>query len=110
MCSKMLPGEEMQIYVRTNVRPHFDDNLGLVSELARYAYEVHYLPWQTCPGLTSSTRRASSTTLSVAESSPKTIRTHCSTRRDECWPAMELMKISSHFLRTCKEYDYCSNL
>ena len=22
MCSKMLPGEEMQIYVRTNVRPH----------------------------------------------------------------------------------------
>ena len=43
MCSKMLPGEEMQIYVRTNVRHHFDKNLGLVSELARYAYEVHYL-------------------------------------------------------------------
>ena len=28
MCSKMLPGEEMQIYVRTNVRHHFDKKLG----------------------------------------------------------------------------------
>jgi hypothetical protein len=29
--------------VRTNVRHHFDERLGVVSELARYAYEVHYL-------------------------------------------------------------------
>ncbi|MGZ9057640.1 MAG: hypothetical protein ACXW14_00185 [Burkholderiaceae bacterium] len=43
MCSKLLPGEEMQMYVRTNVRPHLDERLGLVSELARYTYEVHYL-------------------------------------------------------------------
>ncbi len=43
MCSKLLPGEEMQMYVRTNVRPHLDEKLGLVSELARYTYEVHYL-------------------------------------------------------------------
>jgi hypothetical protein len=49
MCSKMLPGEEMQIYVRTNVRHHFDKNLGLVSELARYAYEVHYLTLADLP-------------------------------------------------------------
>ena len=49
MCSKMLPGEEMQIYVRTNVRHHFDKNLGLVSELARYAYEVHYLALADLP-------------------------------------------------------------
>ncbi len=49
MCSKMLPGEEMQIYVRTNVRHHFDKNLGLVSELARYAYEVHYLALANLP-------------------------------------------------------------
>ena len=49
MCSKMLPGEEMQIYVRTNVRHHFDENLGLVSELARYAYEVHYLALANLP-------------------------------------------------------------
>ena len=49
MCSKMLPGEEMQIYVRTNVRHHFDENLGLVSELARYAYEVHYLALADLP-------------------------------------------------------------
>ena len=33
----------MQAYVRTNVRHHLDEHLGLVSELARYAYEVHYL-------------------------------------------------------------------
>jgi hypothetical protein len=33
----------MQAYVRTNVRHHMDENLGLVSELARYTYEVHYL-------------------------------------------------------------------
>jgi hypothetical protein len=33
----------MQAYVRTNVRHHLDERLGLVSELARYAYEIHYL-------------------------------------------------------------------
>ena len=49
MCSKLLPGEEMQIYVRTNVRPHFDEPLGLVSELARYTYEVHYLELADLP-------------------------------------------------------------
>jgi hypothetical protein len=49
MCSKMLPGEEMQAYVRTNVRHHFDKKLGLVSELARYAYEVHYLALADLP-------------------------------------------------------------
>ena len=49
MCSKMLPGEETQIYVRTNVRHHFDKNLGLVSELARYAYEVQYLALADLP-------------------------------------------------------------
>ena len=49
MCSKMLPGEEMQIYVRTNVRHHFDKKLGLVSELARYAYEVQYLALADLP-------------------------------------------------------------
>ena len=103
MCSKMLPGEEMQIYVRTNVRHHFDKKLGLVSELARYAYEVHYR-WPTCPGRTSSTHRASSTTLSIAESSPKTIRTPCSTPSDECLPAMKLTRQS--FPATV----YCSNL
>jgi hypothetical protein len=40
---RLLPGEEMQAYVRTNVRNHFSEALGVVSELARYAYEVHYL-------------------------------------------------------------------
>jgi hypothetical protein len=40
---RLLPAEEMQAYVRTNVRNHFDERLGVVSELARYAYEVHYL-------------------------------------------------------------------
>ncbi len=49
MCSKLLPGEEMQMYVRTNVRPHFDEKLGLVSELARYTYEVHYLALADLP-------------------------------------------------------------
>ena len=110
MCSKMLPGEEMQIYVRTNVRHHFDEKLGLVSELARYAYEVHYLAWPTCPGRTSSTHRASSTTLSIAESSPKTIRTPCSTLSDECLPAMKLTRQSSRFLPSVTRCDYCSNL
>ena len=37
------------MYVRTNVRHHFDENLGLVSELARYAYEVHYLALADLP-------------------------------------------------------------
>ena len=49
MCSKMLPGEEMQTYVRTHVHHHFDKKLGLVSELARYAYEVHYLALADLP-------------------------------------------------------------
>ena len=49
MCSKLIPEEEMQTYVRTNVRHHFDENLGLVSELARYAYEVHYLALANLP-------------------------------------------------------------
>ena len=49
MCSKMLPGEEMQMYVRSNVRPHFDEPLGLVSELMRYTHEVHYLALADLP-------------------------------------------------------------
>ena len=49
MCSKLLPGEEMQAYVRTNVHHHFDEKLGLVSELARYAFEVHYLALANLP-------------------------------------------------------------
>jgi len=49
MCSKLLPGEEMQTYVRTNVHHHFDEKLGLVSELARYTYEVHYLALADLP-------------------------------------------------------------
>jgi hypothetical protein len=43
MSARLIPAEEMQAYVRTNVRHHLDEQLGLVSELARYAYEVHYL-------------------------------------------------------------------
>jgi hypothetical protein len=43
LSARLIPVEEMQAYVRTNVRHHFDERLGLVSELARYAYEVHYL-------------------------------------------------------------------
>lgn len=43
MMSRLIPGEEMQAYVRTNVTHHLDEHLGLVSELARYAYEIHYL-------------------------------------------------------------------
>ena len=49
MCSKLLPGEEMQAYVRTNVHHHFDEKLGLVSELARYSFEVHYLALANLP-------------------------------------------------------------
>jgi len=41
--ARLIPGEEMQAYVRTNVRHHLDEKLGLVSELARHAYEIHYL-------------------------------------------------------------------
>ena len=43
LCSRLIPAEEMQSYVRTNVRHHFDEGLGVVSELARYAYEIQYL-------------------------------------------------------------------
>jgi hypothetical protein len=43
MMSRLLPGEEMQAYVRTNVTHHLDERLGLVTELARHAYEIHYL-------------------------------------------------------------------
>jgi hypothetical protein len=43
LSARLIPAEEMQAYVRTNVRHHFDERLGVVSELARYAYEVHYL-------------------------------------------------------------------
>jgi hypothetical protein len=43
MCSRFISGEEMQAYVRTNVRHHFDEDLDLVSHLGRYAYEIHYL-------------------------------------------------------------------
>lgn len=43
MAARLIPGEEMQAYVRTNVRHHLDEQLGIVSELARYAYEIHYL-------------------------------------------------------------------
>lgn len=43
MSARLIPPEEMQAYVRNNVTHHLDENLGLVSELARYAYEIHYL-------------------------------------------------------------------
>ncbi len=43
MSVRLIPGEEMQAYVRSNVRHHLDEQLGFVSELARYAYEVSYL-------------------------------------------------------------------
>jgi hypothetical protein len=43
LCAQLLPAEEMQAYVRANVRHHFDEDLGLIDALARYAYEVHYL-------------------------------------------------------------------
>ena len=43
MCVRLIPEEEMQAYVRTNVSHHADEQLGPVSALARYAYEVHYL-------------------------------------------------------------------
>lgn len=43
LSARLIPAEEMQAYVRANVRHHLDEPLGIVSELARYAYEVHYL-------------------------------------------------------------------
>lgn len=43
LSARLIPAEEMHAYVRTNVRHHLDEPLGVVSELARYAYEVHYL-------------------------------------------------------------------
>ena len=49
LCSRLLPSEEMQAYVRHNVRSHLTDNLGLVSELARYTFEVHYLGLASIP-------------------------------------------------------------
>lgn len=47
--SRLLPPEEMQAYVRSNVRSHLAQNLGLAGELARYAYEVHYLELAAMP-------------------------------------------------------------
>lgn len=49
MCARFIPPSEMQAYVRTNVRHHLDEELGLVAELARCAYEVHYLPLAGLP-------------------------------------------------------------
>jgi hypothetical protein len=49
LCAQLIPGAEMQAYVRTNVRHHMDEDLGLVSELARYAYEIHYLSLAALP-------------------------------------------------------------
>jgi hypothetical protein len=49
LCSRLLAPEEMQAYVRNNVRSHLAENLGLVGELARYAYEVHYLGLAAMP-------------------------------------------------------------
>ena len=43
MMSRLIPVEEMQAYVRVNVRHHLDERLDLISELARYAYEIQYL-------------------------------------------------------------------
>lgn len=47
--ARMIPAAEMQAYVRTNVRHHLEEELGLVAELARYAHEVHYLPLAGLP-------------------------------------------------------------
>jgi hypothetical protein len=43
LCARLIPSEEMQAYVRTNVSHHLEEGLSVVSALARYAYEVHYL-------------------------------------------------------------------
>ena len=69
LCRRLLPAEELQAYVRTNVRHHFGERLGVVSELARYAYEVHYLRLAGLPrASTSSGRHASRSTSSPPES------------------------------------------
>ena len=49
MCSRFLPPEEMQTYVRCNVRSHLGEGLGVIDELARYAHEVHYLGLAALP-------------------------------------------------------------
>lgn len=49
MSAHFVPPDEMQAYVRTNVRHHLEEELGLVSELARDAHEVHYLPLAGLP-------------------------------------------------------------
>jgi len=49
LSARLVPTEEMQAYVRANVRHHFDERLGVASELARYAYEIHYLPLADLP-------------------------------------------------------------
>jgi hypothetical protein len=49
MSHRLIPAAEMQAYVRSNVRHHLDEELGLVAELARYAHEVHYLPLADLP-------------------------------------------------------------
>jgi hypothetical protein len=49
LCSRLLPAPEMQAYVRNNVRNHLSENLGPVNELARYAYEIHYLALANMP-------------------------------------------------------------
>jgi hypothetical protein len=43
LCARLLPADELQAYVRHNVRSHMTEGLGLAAELARYAHEVHYL-------------------------------------------------------------------
>ncbi len=49
MAAHFIAGEEMQAYVRVNVRHHRDEALDLMSELARYAYEIHYLALADLP-------------------------------------------------------------
>lgn len=44
LAARLLGPEPMQAYVRVNVRPHTNEALELISALARYAYEIHYLP------------------------------------------------------------------
>ncbi len=43
LSARLIPAEEMQAYVRTNVQHHLDERLGIIDSLARYAYEVQYL-------------------------------------------------------------------
>lgn len=49
LASHLLPPAEMQAYVRVNVRHHMDEELDLISEIARYAYEIQYLPLAGLP-------------------------------------------------------------